>query len=114
MEQPALISGGYQRTFCSIIFTTIFRGDDRLIFRKPRITTLDVDRQLLIQNGSLSCRVVLLSSTYMCFRQYLAFDGFLHRIFEGHRKEDVTNEVSNPPFNLVQRSDSGEEPMLIG
>jgi len=37
-----------------------------------------------------------------------------HGAFEGHRKEDVTSKVSNPPFtNLIQRSDSNEKPMLI-
>ena len=35
--------------------------------------------------------------------------------FEGHRKEDVTSKVSDPPFtNLTQRSDSNEKPMLVG
>ena len=33
---------------------------------------------------------------------------------EGHRKEDVTNKVLDPPFtNLTQRSDSDEKLMLI-
>ena len=32
----------------------------------------------------------------------------------GHRKEDVTSKVSNPPFtNLTPRSDIDEKPMLI-
>jgi len=69
LEQMTLVSGGDQRTFCSIIFTIMFRGDDRIIFRRPnllfRITTAGVGRQLLIQNGPLSCKLVLLSSTYM-------------------------------------------------
>jgi len=35
--------------------------------------------------------------------------------FEGHRKEDVTSKVSDPPFtNLSQRSDRDKKPMLIG
>ena len=38
-----------------------------------------------------------------------------HGAFEGHKKEDVTSKVSDPPFtNLVQRSDSNEKLMLIG
>jgi len=37
-----------------------------------------------------------------------------HGAFEGHRKEDVTSKVSDPPFtNLVQRSDDNEKLMLI-
>ena len=76
------------------------------------------DQQLFIQDNLLSCRLVLLSSMYMgnchCFSQYLAFAGSLHKIFEGHMKGGVTSKVLDPPFvNLVQRSDSSEEPMLI-
>ena len=38
-----------------------------------------------------------------------------HDAFEGHGKGEVTEKVLDPPFtNLVQRSDSDEEPMLIG
>ena len=49
------------------------------------------------------------------FHQYLTFAGFLPMTLEGHRKEDVTSKVSDPPFtNLVQESDSNDEPMLIG
>ena len=47
LEQTALFPGGYQRTFCSIIFMTIFRDSDRIIFRRlnlvVRITILGVD-----------------------------------------------------------------------
>ena len=35
-------------------------------------------------------------------------------VLEGHRKEDVTSKVSDPPFtNLTPRSDIDEKPMLI-
>jgi len=35
--------------------------------------------------------------------------------FEGHRKEDITSKVLDPPFtNLTQRSDSDEKLMLVG
>ena len=38
-----------------------------------------------------------------------------HDAFEGHGKGDVTSKASDPPFtNLIQRSDSDEELMLIG
>ena len=33
--------------------------------------------------------------------------------FEGHGKEDVASKVSDPPFNLIQRSDSDEKLKLI-
>jgi len=37
-----------------------------------------------------------------------------HDIFEGHGKVNITSKVSDSPFtNLVQRSDSNEELMLI-
>ena len=69
VEPKALILGGDQYKFCSIIFTTMFRDDGRNIFRKPnlifRIVTPGIGRQLLIQDGPLGCRLVLLSSTYM-------------------------------------------------
>ena len=49
------------------------------------------------------------------FRQYLVFVEPLHRIFEGHKKGDITSKVSDPLFtNLIQRSYSDEESMLIG
>jgi len=48
---------------------TMFRDDDRIIFRRPnlvfRIATPGVGRQLLIQDGPLGYRLMLLSSTYM-------------------------------------------------
>ena len=48
------------------------------------------------------------------FHQYLAFAGFLHRTFEGHRKEDVTSKVSDSPFtNLTPKSDNDEKLMHI-
>ena len=47
LEQTALILGGYQCTFCSIIFMTIFRDSDMIIFRRlnlvVRITIPGVD-----------------------------------------------------------------------
>ena len=69
LELKALNLVGDQHTFCSIIFTTVFRDDDRTIFRRSnlvfKIATLGVGRQLLIQDGPLGCRLVLLSSIYM-------------------------------------------------
>ena len=36
-------------------------------------------------------------------------------VLEGHRKEDVTSKVLDPPFtNLTPGSDIDEKPMLIG
>ena len=36
-------------------------------------------------------------------------------VLEGHRKEDVTSKVSDPPFtNLTPRSDIDKKSMLIG
>ena len=68
LEQKVLIPKG-QRTFCSIIFTTIFRDDDKIMFGKPnllfRIAALGVGRQLLIHGGPLNYRLVLLSSMRM-------------------------------------------------
>ena len=41
--------------------------------------------------------------------------GDRYGVFEGHRKEDITSKVSDPPFtNLNQRNDSDEKPMLVG
>jgi len=38
-----------------------------------------------------------------------------HDAFEGHGKRNVTSKVLDPPVtNLIQKSDSDEEPMLIG
>ena len=38
-----------------------------------------------------------------------------HDALEGHKKENVTSKISDPPFtSLVQKSDSDEKPMLIG
>ena len=35
-------------------------------------------------------------------------------LFEGHKKEDITDTVSDPTFTiLVQGSDNNEKPMLI-
>ena len=69
LEQKALIPGGDQHTFCSIIFTTMLNDDHRIMFSRPnlvfRITTPVVGRQLLIQNGPLSCKLVFLCSTCM-------------------------------------------------
>ena len=53
--------------FYSVISTTIFRGDDGIIFRRlnPVPCTLSVGSQFLIQNDPLSYTLVLLSPTYM-------------------------------------------------
>ena len=69
LEQKALILGRDQHTLCSIIFTTTFRDDNRIIFKRPNfvfsIATPGVNRQLLIQDNPHGCRLVLLNLTYM-------------------------------------------------
>ena len=69
LEQKALVPGGDQRISCSVISMTMLGNETKIMFRKPnlvfRITTPGVGRQLLIWDGPLNCRLVLLSLPYM-------------------------------------------------
>ena len=67
LEQPVLIPGGDRRTLYSVIFTTIFGGGDRIIFKRLNLVpcTLSIILLLLIQDDPLNCSLVLLNSTYI-------------------------------------------------
>ena len=69
LEQKALIPREDKCTICSIISATMFRDDERIIFKRLnlvfRITTPGVDWQLLIQDGPLGYKLMILSSMYM-------------------------------------------------
>ena len=107
--------------FCSIVFIVMLNNNGKIIFSRTnhvfRINTPGVGQQLLIQNGPLSCRLVLLSTTYM--ENCVIISANISSLPDhciGYLK--VTGKrmspILDPSFaNLVQRSNSGEEPILI-
>ena len=109
LELRAQILGGDQRTFCNIISTTMFRDDDRTIFKRSnlvfRIARSGVGRQSLIQDGTLSCRLVLLSSMYMknCVITFTNISPFLglctgYLKIIGKRRSPVRSRILHSPI----------------
>ena len=101
---------------CSMTMTGSYSGSQILCLELPYQASTD-SRLFRMATQLQICVIELNVCGKLChyFHQYLAIAGFLYRIFDGHRTGDVTSMVSDPPFiNLVQKSDSDEEPMLIG